>query len=275
MNWDMTKSIIALKFKGCRKLPKTMRGSTTESTWSHVQRQDGWKQQTHPEMGRMLSGSAEGPAANHQDPLPSSKDRVPTPQQGIGLVNRPEAARVTSMGSLRAGRFCCPFTWKAAGLSFLQADLGSDLWPEGRGGCVIWDRAGLKALRQIWVYLWWSHSLVPPLCYPPHPAAARDAQGQAFSRQPFLLSSKQRVSQGDQLIPKVILPSTNAWQCAGAETPAQEEGTRRHTEESLVSVGDAMFPFFTSDPVFCSIFILSKGPGRLGMTCNYKFVLVF
>ena len=130
---------------------------------------------------------------------------------------------------------CCPSTWKGRALLSPQADLGSDLWPEGR--------EAVSSGIELWSLLPWQIrefiSMEPLTCSspllptPPRPGSAPRCSGTGLL--PSCRSLFQTESQSGGPADTCHSSSTNAGS-AGAETPAQEEGTRRHTEESLEPV---------------------------------------
>ena len=123
---------------------------------------------------------------------------------------------------------CCPSTWKGRALLSPQADLGSDLWPEGR--------EAVSSGIELWSLLPWQIkvfiSMEPLTCSSPSsPTPLRPGSAPRCSvigLLPLCRSLFQTESQSGGPDDTCHSPSTNAGS-AGAETPAQEEGTRRQT----------------------------------------------
>ena len=130
---------------------------------------------------------------------------------------------------------CCPSTWKGRAFLSPQADFGPDLWLEGRNA--VSSETELRSLPpwQIRVFI----SMEPLTCSSPlSPTPLRPGSAPRCSGTGLLPSCRslfQTESQSWGPADTCHSSGTNAGS-AGAETPAQEEGTRRHTEESLEPV---------------------------------------
>lgn len=146
---------------------------------------------------------------------------------------------------------CCPSTWKGRALLSPQADFGPDLWPEGRNA--------VSSEIELWSLLPWQIrvfiSMEPLTCSsplsptPPRPGSAPRCSGTGLL--PSCRSLFQTESQsGDQLTP--VIPPAPTLAAQGQKPLLKRKGHGDTPRRVWSRWCDAMFPFFTSDPVFCS-----------------------